>query len=40
MMLLDLKMPKMDGFSVLRWMQTNPMLKPLPVTVLTSSNLG
>jgi len=31
---------KDDGFGVLRWMQTNPMLKPLPVTVLTSSNLG
>ena len=37
--LLDLKMPKMDGFDVLRWMQEHPALRRLPVTVLTSSGL-
>jgi len=39
MMLLDLKMPKADGFDVLCWMQKDPALKRLPVTVLTSSDL-
>jgi len=38
-MLLDLKMPKLDGFDVLEWLQKHPNLKVLPVTVLTSSNL-
>src|SRR6185295_4820460 len=38
LMLLDLKMPKVDGFDVLGWMQGQPQLKLLPVTVLTSSN--
>lgn len=37
-MLLDLKMPRMDGFDVLGWMQNQPKLKLLPVTVLSSSN--
>jgi len=31
-------MPKADGFDVLGWMQKQPQLKLLPVTVLTSSN--
>lgn len=39
LMLLDLKLPKLDGFDVLGWLQTQPKLKLLPVTVLTSSNL-
>lgn len=39
LMLLDLKMPKVDGFDVLEWLQEHPKLKVLPVTVLTSSNL-
>jgi CheY-like chemotaxis protein len=38
LMLLDLKMPKLDGFDVLGWLQNHPKLKILPVTVLTSSN--
>ena len=38
LILLDLKMPKADGFDVLGWMQKQPQLKLLPVTVLTSSN--
>jgi CheY-like chemotaxis protein len=38
LMLLDLKMPKMDGFDVLGWLQNHPKLKTLPVAVLTSSN--
>src|SRR4051812_3913218 len=38
LILLDLKMPRADGFDVLHWMQTQPKLKLLPVTVLTSSN--
>lgn len=39
LILLDLKMPKVDGFDVLDWMQQQPKLKLLPVTVLTSSNM-
>jgi CheY-like chemotaxis protein len=39
MLLLDLKMPKMDGFDVLRWLQKQPKLKRLPVAVLTSSDI-
>jgi CheY-like chemotaxis protein len=38
LVLLDLKMPKADGFDVLEWMQQQPKLKLPPVTVLTSSN--
>ncbi|HLX68045.1 MAG TPA: response regulator, partial [Verrucomicrobiae bacterium] len=30
LMLLDLKMPKMDGFDVLLWLQKQPRLKRLP----------
>ena len=37
LMLLDLKMPKMDGFDVLLWLQKHPRLKRLPVMVLSSS---
>ena len=36
--LLDLKMPKVDGFEVLLWMQTQPHLAGLTVIVLTSSD--
>jgi CheY-like chemotaxis protein len=35
--LLDLKMPLMSGFDVLRWIRERPGLKRLPVIVLTSS---
>jgi CheY-like chemotaxis protein len=35
--LLDLKMPKMDGIEVLRQMKSDPQLKMVPVVVMTSS---
>ena len=37
LLLLDLKMPLMDGFQVLRWIRAQPVIKRLPVIVLTSS---
>jgi len=39
LLLLDLKMPLMDGFDVLSWLKGQPGLKRLLVVVLTSSNL-
>ena len=35
--LLDLKMPKVDGLEVLRQMRTDPGLKQVPVVMITSS---
>src|SRR5436190_8325383 len=35
--LLDLKMPRVDGFDVLRWIRSQPELRRLIVVVLTSS---
>ena len=35
--LLDINMPKMDGFEVLQAIKTNPELKMIPVVMLTSS---
>ena len=35
--LLDLKMPKVDGLEVLRHMKTDPVLKQVPVVMITSS---
>ncbi len=36
-MLLDLKMPKVDGLEVLRTVKSDPRLKTIPVVMLTSS---
>ena len=38
LLLLDLKMPRLDGFEVLRWIRQQPTLAQLRVVVLTSSN--
>ena len=35
--LLDLKMPKVDGLEVLRYMRNDPALKVVPVVMITSS---
>ncbi len=37
LMLLDLKMPFLDGFEVLTWINSHAALKRIPVVVLTSS---
>ena len=37
LLLLDLKMPRKDGFEVLIWLRKHPSLRSLPVVVLTSS---
>ena len=39
LLLLDLKMPWMDGFDVLAWLRARPQYNALPVVVLTSSKL-
>jgi CheY-like chemotaxis protein len=36
-MLLDLKMPRRNGFEVISWLRSQPGLKRLPLVVLTSS---
>jgi len=35
--LLDIKMPRMDGLDLLRWIRAQPRLRALPVVMLTSS---
>ena len=35
--LLDLKMPRVDGLSALRWIRSQPQLEKVPVVVLTAS---
>ncbi|HWF18801.1 MAG TPA: response regulator [Verrucomicrobiae bacterium] len=37
LMLLDLKMPRKNGFEVISWVRDQPGLKRLPIVVLTSS---
>jgi len=37
LLLLDLKMPRMDGFETLQWLKKNSAFKNLPVAVFTSS---
>jgi len=39
LMVLDLRMPRLNGFDVLEWLRKQPGLKRLPVTILTSSDL-
>ncbi len=38
LVLLDLRMPRLDGFEVLHWIRTNPPTKTLPVVVLAGSS--
>src|SRR2546427_3822951 len=38
LLLLDLKMPRLNGFDVLAWLRQQPVLKRLLVTILTSSD--
>jgi len=37
LLLLDLKLPRLGGHEILRWLRAEPALKRLPVVVLTSS---
>ena len=39
LVLLDLKMPQLDGFEVLAWRKKHKHLRDLPIIVLSSSNL-
>ena len=38
LLLLDLKMPKVDGFQVLEWLRSQPEHLQLPVAIMTSSD--
>jgi CheY-like chemotaxis protein len=40
LMLLDIKMPRLDGFQVLAWLRKQPSLKRLPVIMFSSSDLA
>lgn len=37
LLLLDIKLPKVDGFTVLREIKSNPLTRAIPVVMLTSS---
>lgn len=37
LILLDLKLPRVGGIEVLRWLKANPSARAIPVTVLSSS---
>lgn len=37
--MLDLKMPKVDGLEVLKQVKSNPALKTIPIVILTSSRV-
>ena len=37
LLLLDLKMPRVDGFEVIKWVRGEPGFSTLPIVVLTSS---
>src|SRR6476660_783230 len=37
LILLDIKMPKLNGFDVLNWLQRQPALAKIPVVILTAS---
>jgi CheY-like chemotaxis protein len=37
LILLDLKMPEMDGFQVLHWIRANPVTRSIPVALYTGS---
>jgi CheY-like chemotaxis protein len=39
LLLLDLNMPRKDGFEVLAWIRGQPALRPLPVYVFSASSL-
>jgi len=38
LLLLDLKMPRLDGFQVLEWLQRRPEFKAMPAVVMSSSD--
>ena len=40
LLLLDLKMPRINGFQVLEWVRQQPALKRLPVIIFSSSDEG
>jgi CheY-like chemotaxis protein len=40
LILLDLNMPKKNGFEVLAWVRAQPFLKRIPIVVLSSSTQG
>jgi CheY-like chemotaxis protein len=39
LLLLDIRMPRMNGFDVLAWLSSNPKFNDLPVVVLSTSDL-